>query len=150
MSFDNYNLARTLGLPENELTKKVFNLLYTFLLPILLSIVIQKIICASCFIWKCFLNRTTQFEGVSPILLYDSAIHGLSNDAFHTRCDYQGPTMTVFTLNSRIIVGMLFKSWNVSNYGWKTDPEPCPAPALASCRRDRVRIPSRLDSLRSR
>jgi hypothetical protein len=122
MSFDNYNLARTLGLPENELTKNVFNLLYTFLLPILLSIVIQKIICASCFLWKCFLNRTTQFEDVSPILLYNSTIHGLSNDVFHTCCDHQGPTMTVFTLNSRIVVGMLFKSWNVSNFGWKIVP----------------------------
>ena len=122
MSFDNYNLARTLGLPENELTKNVFNLLYTFLLPILLSIVIQKIICASCFLWEYILNRKTQLEYISPILLYNSAIHGRSNDVFHTCCDHQGPTMTVFTLNSRIVDEMFFKSWNVSKNGWKTDP----------------------------
>lgn len=113
MSFDNYNLARTLGLPENELTKVVFNLLCIFLLPILLSIVIDKIICAP--FWEYILNRITQ-------LLYNSAIHGRSNDVFHTCCDHQGPTMTVFTLNGKIVVGMLFKSWNVSNFGWKTDP----------------------------
>jgi hypothetical protein len=123
MSFDNYYLARTLrilGLPENELTKVVFNLLCIFLLPILLSIVIDKIICAP--FWEYILNRITQLEYISPILLYNSAIHGRSNDVFHTCCDHQGPTMTVFTLNRKIVVGMLFESWNVSRFGWKTDP----------------------------
>ena len=117
MSFD--DLARILELLETESTKKYFyvfcKLLFIFLLP--------KIICASCFLWKYFLNRTTQLEGVSPILLYNSTINGLNNDVFHACCDHQGPTMTIFTLNGRIVVGMLFKSWNVSNYGWKTDPE---------------------------
>ena len=141
MSFD--NLARTLGLlPENELTNTIFvqfvKLFFLSLLSFLTAIVIDKMTSASCcFLWK--LDRITQLknndsleditpildslEDITPILLYNSAVDGFSNFIFHDLCDNRGATMTVFTLNGTIVVGMLFKSWDISDGGWKTDPD---------------------------
>ena len=142
MSFD--NLARTLGLlPENELTNTIFvqfvKLFFLSLLSFLTAIVIDKMTSASCcFLWK--LDRIIQLktndsleeditpildslEDITPILLYNSAVDGFSNFIFHDLCDNRGATMTVFTLNGTIVVGMLFKSWDISDGGWKTDPD---------------------------
>jgi len=129
MSFD--NLARILELPETELTKKFFDLFCTVVLFFLLeSHLLQKIMRASCcFLWKCILDRITQLkvddslEDINPTLLYDSAADRFSNYIFHDLCDNQGPTMTILTLNGKIVVGMLFKSWNILNAGWKDDPD---------------------------
>ena len=55
--------------------------------------------------------------------LYSTAIHGFSNIKFHELCDNKGPTMTVYTLNGKMVVAILQKSWNVLDYGWQYDPD---------------------------
>ena len=55
-------------------------------------------------------------------LLYSTARHGFSNSKFHELCDKKGPTMTIFTLNGKMVVAILKKSWNVLDSGWKYDP----------------------------
>jgi len=55
-------------------------------------------------------------------LLYSTARHGFSNSKFHELCDKKGPTMTIFTLNGKMVVAILKKSWNVLDLGWKYDP----------------------------
>ena len=56
-------------------------------------------------------------------LLYSTAIHGASNIKFHELCDKKGPTMTVYTLNGKMVVAILQRSWNVLDYGWQYDPD---------------------------
>jgi hypothetical protein len=51
-------------------------------------------------------------------LLYSTTIHGFSNNRFHELCDNQGPTMIVMTLNGKIVVAFVEKSWNTQNV-WK-------------------------------
>ena len=48
-------------------------------------------------------------------LLYSTTIHGFSNNRFHELCDNQGPTMIVMTLNGKIVVAFVEKSWNTQN-----------------------------------
>ena len=56
-------------------------------------------------------------------LLYSTAIHGFSNSKFHELCDKKGPTMTVYTLNGKMVVAILQKSWYALDYGWNYDPD---------------------------
>ena len=56
-------------------------------------------------------------------LLYSTARHGFSNSRFHQLCDMKGPTMTVYTLNGKMIIAILQKSWNIQNPGWQYDPD---------------------------
>jgi hypothetical protein len=56
-------------------------------------------------------------------LLYSTALHGASNTQFHELCDKKGPTMTVYSLNGKIVVAILQKSWNIRNPGWRYDPD---------------------------
>jgi len=56
-------------------------------------------------------------------LLYSTARHGFSNSKFHELCDKKGPTMTIYTLNGKMVVAILQKSWNVLDYGWNYDPD---------------------------
>ena len=55
--------------------------------------------------------------------LYNTALHGFSNSKFHKLCDKKGPTMTVYTLNGKMVVAILQKSWNVLDCGWNFDPD---------------------------
>jgi hypothetical protein len=55
--------------------------------------------------------------------LYSTAQNGFSNSKFHELCDKKGPTMTVYTLNGKMVVAILQKSWNVLDYGWNYDPD---------------------------
>jgi hypothetical protein len=55
--------------------------------------------------------------------LYSTAQNGFSNSKFHELCDNKGPTMTVYTLNGKMVVAILQKSWNVLDYGWQYDPD---------------------------
>jgi hypothetical protein len=55
--------------------------------------------------------------------LFDTARHGLSNSKFHKLCDNKGPTMTVYTLNGKMVVAILQRSWNVLDCGWNFDPD---------------------------
>ena len=48
-------------------------------------------------------------------LLYSTELHGFSNSAFHQLCDRQGPTMTVMTLNGKIVVAFVEKSWDTQD-----------------------------------
>ena len=57
-------------------------------------------------------------------LLYSTELHGFSNSTFHRLCDNQGPTMTVMTLNGKIIVAFVEKSWDTQdalNLGYQKD-----------------------------
>jgi hypothetical protein len=57
-------------------------------------------------------------------LLYSTAIHGFSNCRFHELCDNQGPTMSIMTLNGKIVVAVLEKSWDTQydlNSGYQED-----------------------------
>lgn len=56
-------------------------------------------------------------------LLYSTALHDFSNATFHELCDKKGPTMSIFTLNGKIVIAILQKSWNVLDYGWRYDPD---------------------------
>jgi hypothetical protein len=56
-------------------------------------------------------------------LLYSTARHGFSNSKFHEICDKKEPTMTVYTLNGKIVIAILQKSWNIQNPGWQYDPD---------------------------
>jgi hypothetical protein len=56
-------------------------------------------------------------------LLYSTALHGFSNSKFHELCDKKGPTMTVYTLNGKMIIAILQKSWNIQNPGWQYDQD---------------------------
>jgi hypothetical protein len=56
-------------------------------------------------------------------LLYSTAHHGFSNSKFHELCDNKGPTMTVYTLNGKMVVAILQRYWNVLDYGWQYDPD---------------------------
>jgi hypothetical protein len=55
--------------------------------------------------------------------LYSTAQNGFSNSKFHELCDNKGPTMTVYTLNGKMVVAILQKSWNVLDCGWNYDPD---------------------------
>jgi len=70
---------------------------------------------------EAILNRSDSFKKKQFRVLYNSAKHGMSNTTFHTLCDRQGPTMTIFTLNEKIVVGILSKPWNYLDNGWHED-----------------------------
>ena len=55
--------------------------------------------------------------------LFITSLHGFSNSKFHELCDKKGPTMTVYTLNGKMVVAILQRSWNVLDCGWNFDPD---------------------------
>jgi hypothetical protein len=64
------------------------------------------------------------FKPLTFKLLYSTAIHGFSNCRFHELCDNQGPTMSIMTLNGKIVVAVLEKSWDTQydlNSGYQED-----------------------------
>lgn len=54
--------------------------------------------------------------------LFSTSLHGFSTSKFHELCDKKGPTMTVYTLNGKMVVAILQRSWNVLDCGWNFDP----------------------------
>jgi hypothetical protein len=55
--------------------------------------------------------------------LFSTSLHGFSNSKFHELCDKKGPTMTVYTLNGKMVVAILQRSWNVLDCGWNFDQD---------------------------
>ncbi|XP_053353472.1 interferon-induced protein 44-like [Clarias gariepinus] len=47
-------------------------------------------------------------------LLFKASVHGFTADAFHSKCDYQGPTVTVAYNNS----GYVFGAYTSKDYTW--------------------------------
>ncbi|MFO0005808.1 MAG: TLD domain-containing protein [bacterium] len=56
------------------------------------------------------------FQSLSLCLLYKSTLHGFSSAAFHSRCDNQGPTVSlILSDKNRTFGGYAQVSWESKN-----------------------------------